>query len=58
MNGGAKRVATVPASRTVEPPLDGPLKFDFGATRPVAVAQPQKSSSIKEALLRWLDEQL
>ncbi len=58
MNGGAKRVGTLTAARAAELPESGPLKFDFSTTQPVPPLRPEKAATIKEALLRWLDEQL
>ncbi len=45
-------------------PLDAAgqvLKFDFGGPRPQPSklpADPEEKSTIKEAIIRWLDEQL
>ncbi|MGQ0508113.1 MAG: hypothetical protein ACT4TC_22670 [Myxococcaceae bacterium] len=55
----AKRiVATLERWIPTEPSPEGPLKFDFDSYRAPLPARPEKAASIKEAVLRWLDEQL
>ncbi len=59
MNAASKRALATTVTRRPELPAEGPLKFDFNLSlAPRGDARPGKATSIKEAVLRWLDEQL